>query len=216
MNGEIKVTNKHAFDNIPTTCITDALDSTNYMDGTIMPLTEDWHVSGPAFTVNIEAGENISVLEAIYKANPGDVLVIDGKGWTNHAFAGDFIVGLAKTKGLNGIIADGVVRDIRGTKELNYPVFCKGTTTAAGRKNKIGQLNVPIKCGGVYVSPGDIIVGDADGVVVVPKSNAALILDKAKTRLKKDEDRDIKVGTDIDMVNEYLEEVLSKNKVHPS
>lgn len=204
---------ENKFEYIPTTTMTDALNSQNYMEIDIKPLNQEWTTIGPAFTVNIDGGENLSVLEAIYKARPEDVLVIDGKGWLNHAFAGDFIIGLAKTKGINGIVDDGVIRDIKGVKDLDYPVFCKGTTTAAGKKNKVGSLNQDITCGGVKVSPGDIIVADADGVAVVPRDEQEQVFEKAKDRLQRDIKREEKVGTDIKEVNKYLEEVLKSNNI---
>ncbi|KGA97865.1 regulator [Alkalihalobacillus alcalophilus ATCC 27647 = CGMCC 1.3604] len=204
--------NMNEFMNLPTTSITDALGSKNYMDMSIKPLKEDWHLAGPAYPVQISAGENISVLEAIYHAKPGDVLVINGEGGTKNAFAGDFIIGLAKSRGLNGVVADGVIRDIIGIKELDLPVFCLGTTTAASKKNKIGEINRPIVCGGVQVNPGDIVVGDADGVVVIPKGQQEEILNRTKQRIKDDEEREKKVGTEKESVEAYLKKVIELHR----
>lgn len=138
------------------------------MHPSIKPLKEEYILSGRAFTVKMPVGDNAAVLKAIRTAKPGDILVIDAKGDEYRAIAGDFVVGMAKTLELGGIVADGVIRDMKGIKELDFPVFCKGTTVAASGKAGVGELNVPISCGGVSVKPGDIIVGDADGVVVVP------------------------------------------------
>ncbi len=203
---------KNRFLGIPTTSITDALGSKNYMDISIKPLKQEWQLAGKAFTVDISAGENISVLEAISKAEAGDVLVIDGKSGTSNAFAGDFIIGLAKTKGLNGVVSNGVIRDIKGTKDLDFPVFCKGTTTAASKKNLIGKLNVPVNVGEVEVNPGDIIVADADGVAVIPKNNEEEVYQKTIERVKKDEERESRVGEDLEAVQDYLEKFLAEHK----
>lgn len=96
--------------------------------------------------------------------------------------------------GIKGIVTDGVVRDILGVKNLNFPVFCKGTTVASSAKGGWGQVNVDISCGGTSVSPGDIIVADADGVVVVPKSIEEDVLKKAQEKLIQDQEREAKVS----------------------
>ncbi|MFP7493467.1 RraA family protein [Terribacillus saccharophilus] len=197
------------FENIPSTSVSDALNGKNHMSYDIKPL-RDYHLSGPAFTVQIDAGENISVLEAIYKAKPGDVLVIDGKGWTENAVAGDFILGLGKTLGLAGIVIDGVIRDIKGSIALDFPIFCKGTTTCASKKNKKGVLNDAIVCGGVAVNPGDYIVGDIDGIVVVPQSEAESVKLKSLEKLEKDEIRENSIGQNPAAARKYIEDFLSK------
>jgi 4-hydroxy-4-methyl-2-oxoglutarate aldolase len=98
-----------------------------------------------------------------------DILVVDANGDQYRAIAGDFVVGMAQTLGIGGLVVDGVIRDIIGVKALNFPVFLRGTTVAASSKAGVGEVNVPISCGGVSVNPGDIIVADADGVVVIPQ-----------------------------------------------
>ena len=164
---------------VPTTCISDALDGLNNLDAAIKPLKEEYRVAGRAFTVKMPVGDNLVVLKAIRDAQPGDVLVIDAKGDTYRAIAGDFILGMARTLGVKGVIADGVIRDIIGAKKLDYPIFCKGTTIAASGKAGEGAINVPISCGGVTIHPGDLIVGDADGVVVIPRAIEEEVLKKA-------------------------------------
>jgi len=143
---------------LASTCVSDALNGLNHMNVAIKPLDPNWHVVGKAFTVQVPPGENFSVLEAISQAGPGDVLVIDGKGDTNNALAGDFVLGMAKKLKIQGMIADGVIRDRAASIDLGFPVFCKGTVPAAGRKASKGQVNIPIQCGGVIVHPGDLIV----------------------------------------------------------
>lgn len=204
--------NADLFHGLPTTAISDALKSKNHMEYTIKPLNKDWKLYGNAYPVDIEAGENISVLQAIYNASPGDVLVIDGKQGTKNAFAGDFIIGLAKTKGLNGIVSNGVIRDLEGILELDFPVFCIGNTSAASKKKKIGKVNTSIVCGGVEVNPGDIVVGDVDGVVIVPEAEQEQVLRKTKERMERDKVREKEVGTDLDQVNMYLKNFLSKQQ----
>src|SRR5690625_2376560 len=97
---------------IPTTCISDSMDGLNNLAYEVTPIQANYKVSGPAFTVKMSVGDNRVVLQAIRKASPGDVLVIDAKGDDYRAVAGDFIVGMAKTLGIAGIVTDGVIRDI--------------------------------------------------------------------------------------------------------
>ena len=200
------------YQNVPTTCISDALQGLTNMDSSIKPLKEEYRIAGRAFTVQMPIGDNLSVLQAIREAQPGDVLVIDAKGDTYRAIAGDFIVGLAKTLGIQGIVVDGVIRDIIGIKQLDFPVFCKGTTVAASGKAGWGQINVSISCGGTSISPGDMIVGDADGVVVIPQSIEQEILSQALDKLAKDQVREASVSGNPDAVRAYLDEFLANAK----
>ncbi|MCM3799900.1 RraA family protein [Caldifermentibacillus hisashii] len=197
------------FYDLPTTCISDALNGMNNLDPSIKPLQDSYKVAGRAFTVKIPAGDNTMVLKAIKEASPGDVLVVDAKGESYRAVAGDFVVSLAQKLGIAGIIVDGVIRDLIGVRSLNFPVFSKGTTVAASFKNDAGEINVPISCGGVSITPGDIIVGDADGVVVIPQADAEKVLEKALAKLKKDEQREASALQDEASARKYLEDLFS-------
>lgn len=197
--------------NIPTTCVSDAMQGLQNMESSIKPLKEEYHLAGRAFTVKMPVGDNLAVLKAIREAQPGDILVIDAKGDTYRAIAGDFIVGLAKTLGIQGIVVDGVIRDILGIKQLDFPVFCKGTTVAASGKAGWGELNVPISCGGTSVQPGDIIVGDADGVVVIPQAQEEEILQQALDKLAKDQEREASVSGNPEAVRAYLDKFLASS-----
>ncbi|MED1796267.1 RraA family protein [Brevibacillus nitrificans] len=199
------------YQSVPTTCISDTMQGLHNMDSSIKPLKEEYHLAGRAFTVKMPVGDNLAVLKAIREAQPGDVLVIDAKGDTYRAIAGDFIVGLAKTLGIQGIVVDGVIRDIVGIKQLDFPVFCKGTTVAASGKAGWGELNVPISCGGTSVQPGDIIVGDADGVVVIPQAQEEEILQQALDKLVKDQEREASVSGNPEAVRAYLDKFLASS-----
>ncbi|MFJ7508618.1 RraA family protein [Peribacillus simplex] len=196
------------FSEIPTTCISDTMSGLNNLSPTIKPVKDEYRVAGRAFTVKMPVGDNLVVLKAIREAKQGDVLVIDAKGDTYRAIAGDFIVGMAQTLGINGIIVDGVVRDLEGIKALNYPVFCKGTTIAASGKAGMGEINVPISCGGTTIHPGDIVVGDIDGVVVIPKQLEEKVLDQSLEKLEKDNKRAEKVSGNREEIRKYLDEFI--------
>lgn len=200
----------HEFKEIPTTCISDTMQGLNNLAPSIKPLKDEYRVAGRAFTVKMPVGDNMVFLSAIREAKPGDVLVVDAKGDTYRAIAGDFVVGLAQTLGIAGIVVDGVIRDVEGIKNLNFPVFCKGTTVAASGKAGMGEINVPISCGGTSIYPGDIIVGDADGVVVVPQAREQEILKKSLEKVEFDLKRAEKVSGKREETIKYLDDFLSK------
>ena len=198
------------YSKLASTSVSDAMDGLNHMNVSIKPLDENWRIVGKAFTVQVPQGENLSILEAIDQANPGDVLVIDGKGDMHNALAGDFVLGMAKKLNIQGMIVDGVIRDKKASIELGFPVFCKGTVPAAGRKASRGQVNVPIQCGGVIVRPGDLIVGDVDGVVVVPREDIEAVTKKALNKMVLDDERERIVNADEQSVRKHLAKVLGK------
>ncbi|AOV06266.1 RraA family protein [Sporosarcina ureilytica] len=197
------------YSKLPTTCISDALKGENAMDISIKPLA-NYKVAGRAYTVKIPKGQNKELLRAIKEASKDDVLVIDAEEDTSKAIAGDFVLGMAKTLGIKGVVTNGVIRDIEDIINLDFPVFCKGTTISAGSKSDGGYSEVPISCGGVVVNHGDIIVGDRDGVIVVPKEIEAEVLEKAKKKLQRDEERENKVSNNIDAIHKYIDTILQK------
>lgn len=196
------------FLSLPTTGISDALKGFNHMNTAIKPLKDSYKIAGRAFTVSIPAGDNTGILRGIRDAKPGDVLVVDGKGYTERAVAGDFVISLAQNMGLKGIIIDGAIRDIQGIKDLDFPVFCRASTIAASTKSAPGELQVPISCGGVSVSPGDIIVGDADGVIVVPSGKEEEILAATIEKIKKDQQRQEQYSGSKERALQYLLSML--------
>jgi 4-hydroxy-4-methyl-2-oxoglutarate aldolase len=198
------------FRNIPTTCISDAMEGLNNLNPAIKPLSESYTLAGRAVTVKIPVGDNLAVLKAIRQSKPGDILVVDAKGDAYRAIAGDFVVGMAQTLGIAGLVVDGVIRDIVGIKALNLPVFSRGTTVAASGKAGVGEVNVPISCGGVSVQPGDILVGDADGVVVIPQAIEHEILKKSLIKLENDQLREAKISGDKEAILNHLDQLFSK------
>ncbi|GLC90577.1 RraA family protein [Lysinibacillus piscis] len=199
------------FTHLPTTAISDATGGHTNLSNAIKPLAEHFAIAGRAVTVRLPDGENGAVLEAIRLANEGDILVIDAKGNTNRAVAGDFVVSLAKGLGIQGLVVDGVIRDIAAILEMDFPVFALGTTVAAGNKNGGGQVNVPIAIGDIPIQPGDYIIGDIDGVVVVPEKDAPFIAKAAEDKLKKDELRAKEAHRNgKESILAYLDKVLKK------
>lgn len=175
---------------LPTTAISDATGGHTNVAASIKPLADHYKIAGRALTVRLPDGENGAVLEAISKANKGDILVIDAKGNTNRAVAGDFVMQLAKGVGVQGFVVDGVIRDLAASREIEFPVFALGTTVAAGNKHGGGVVGAPVSVGGVVVRTGDLIIGDIDGVIVVPAEDAERVAEGAEAKLAKDEARE--------------------------
>lgn len=205
------VTIKERFLALPTTAISDATGGHTNVDPSIKPLSSHYKIAGRAITVQLPDGENKAVLEAISIAEKGDILVIDAKGNKNRAVAGDFVVALAQGVGIQGFVVNGVIRDIEAIRHLDFPVFSLGTTVAAGYKNGTGAVNVPIAVGGVTVQPGDFIVGDIDGVVVIPQDDIEQIAEGAEIKLANDEAREKEaLANGEESIRAYIAKVLNK------
>lgn len=156
--------------------ISDAAGNITTMHSGLQALLPGTRICGPACTVTTRAGDFLAILQGLHAAEAGDVLVVDNQGSPDVAVFGEITAAEAKLKGLAGLVADGKVRDINGIREMGFPVFARGTTPRVAGRTSLGEVNVPIQCGGVVVHPGDIIVGDSDGVVVVPRQKATEIL----------------------------------------
>ncbi|MER1987967.1 MAG: RraA family protein [Solibacillus sp.] len=175
---------------LPTTAISDATGGHTNVAACIKPLADHFKIAGRALTVRLPDGENGAVLEAISKAANGDILVIDAKGNTSRAVAGDFVMQLAQGVGVQGFVVDGFIRDLVAARAIDFPVFALGTTVAAGNKNGGGAVGVPVSVGGTVVATGDYIIGDIDGVIVVPQADIENILAGAEAKVSKDEARE--------------------------
>jgi regulator of RNase E activity RraA len=149
------------------------------LDGRITPLSPTLRMAGPAFTIEVRPGDNLMIHAAMSMAKPGDILVVDGKGDRTCALMGAIMINACKKLGLAGVILDAAVRDIEEIRELGFPVYSVGTNPNGPTKFVPGRINWPISCGGAAVSPGDLIVGDADGVVVIEREKAESLLELA-------------------------------------
>lgn len=165
---------------VPTGCLSDALGKTGSMDERIKPVFIEARICGPAFTVRLVPGDNLAAHIALNQAPPGSVLVLDAKGFCGAGLFGEIMALAAQKRGLAGVVIDGACRDNLGIKKLGFPVFCRATNPGGTVKESLGEINVQISCGGVVINPGDIVVGDADGIVVIPRPNASEVLSKAK------------------------------------
>ncbi len=161
-------------------------------DGAIDYHTMDYHIKrrvsdkkivGPAFTVNPPKGVSGIIPDAILAMNPGEVMVVAGKECCNHSYWGDHRSICASMKGLEGVVIDGAFRDLEGCMEVGFPIFARSVTPGSCAKAAEGELNVPILCGGVEVCPGDLIVGDCNGIIVIKPEEAELVMERARKKI---------------------------------
>jgi regulator of RNase E activity RraA len=170
------------FRDLPASILSDCLDRFNALAG-LRPVGEPRPFAGPAVTVEEIEGGNLMGHLALKHVRPGDVLVIDAKGVTSRACWGGLQTFAAAKRGVVAIVIDGAIRDAADVPKYGVPVYCRATSPAGPHKGWGGRVNVPIACAGVAVNPGDLMVGDADGLVVVPRESAAEVAGRAEQRL---------------------------------
>lgn len=153
----------------------------------IKPIASRSRVCGPAVTVACRPGDNLMLHKAIYVAEPGDILVATVGEYREAGPWGEIMTLAAQARGIAGLIIDGSVRDSGSITALDFPVFSKSLSIKGTTKDCLGLINHPIHMGGVTIHPGDLILGDADGVVVVARQDLAEVLNKCKLRREKEE-----------------------------
>ncbi|MDC6131302.1 RraA family protein, partial [Burkholderia gladioli] len=130
-------------------------------------------MAGTAVTVRTRGGDNLAIHRAFDHCRPGDVLVIDGAGELTQALMGDIMASFAQRLGVQGLVIDGAIRDVAAIGQRDFPVYARGVTHRGPYKNGPGEINVPVSVGGMVVHPGDIVVGDQDGVLAIAPSDVA-------------------------------------------
>jgi RraA family protein len=169
-------------EDLSTASISDVTGQNYAMRSYIRPLVGGVKVAGYAVTVRTEPGDASKPTEAVELAKSGDIIVIDAKGSDESAcWGGNDSIG-SKQKGLSGVIVDGAIRDTAEIRQMRFPTWARSATPRTGGPRRGGETNVPIECGGVRVTPGDIIMADDDGVVVIPQREAAEVLARSIQR----------------------------------
>jgi len=186
----------------PASILADVAGRRGTLDGRITPLSRSTRLAGPAFTVEVRPGDNLMIHAAMALAQPGDVLVVDGKGDRSCALMGAIMITACRQLGLGGVILDGAHRDTEDLLALDFPVYSVGSNPNGPTKNVPGRINWPISCGGVAVNPGDLVVGDGDGVVVIERDRAAALLPLAAHKVTEERTR--------------IEEITSGRNIRPS
>ena len=184
-----------AFRELPVANIDDCMNRTAAVDGAIRPVNKA-KLLGPAFTVKVPEGDNLMFHKAMDMAKPGDVIVIDAGGDPKRAIFGALMINYCKSRGLAGVIVDGAIRDYEELSQMDFPVYARAVTPNGPYKNGPGEIGTVISFGGKVVRPGDIIAGDADGILVIAPEDARELAQKAQKVL--------------DMENGILEKILTE------
>lgn len=178
------------------------------LDGRIAALAPSMRMAGPAFTIEVRPGDNLMIHAAISMARPGDILVVDGKADRTCALMGALMISACKKLGLGGVVLDAAVRDTEELRALGFPVYAVGSNPNGPTKFVPGRINWPISCGGVAVQPGDLVVGDADGVVVVEREKAASLLELAAQKVADEKTRLADIAAGRNLAPKWLEASL--------
>ncbi|MFE4632575.1 RraA family protein [Streptomyces sp. NPDC056773] len=175
----------NGFKDVPPTTLADLLGREQVMDIGIRPLWDAPRVAGPAYTVRCEPGDNLMLHAAIYRAEPGSVIVVES-GDLDYALAGGNVCAVAQRRGIAAFVLDGLLRDLAEVREAGFPVFARGVVPVPGAKKKLGSLGGAVRVGGVRVHPGDLVVADEEGIVVTPAARQEEILRAARDKLAKE------------------------------
>lgn len=181
---------------IPTSILSDNLERLPGAVG-LRPFHRGGMLAGIAFTVRTRAGDNLAIHKALEEVRPGEVLVIDGDGDESRALIGEIMLEIALSKGVAGYVIDGAIRDVDAFAASDFPVFARSVIHRGPYKLGPGQSQVPVSIGGMPVAPGDIVLGDADGVIAIPPKVAAQVLPQARAQMAREEEiiRSIRDGT---------------------
>jgi RraA family protein len=178
------------FRGVPTTIVSDCLGRSVGAVG-LEPLHGDRPLAlcGVALTVRVRPGDNLMIHKALTLAQPGDVLVVDGSGDVSHALVGGLMRLAALARGVAGFVLDGAIRDVEEWAEGELPVFALGHSHRGPSKDGPGEINIPIACAGLAVAPGDLVLGDADGVVAVSPGRLPQLLEEVRAKLAQEEEQ---------------------------
>lgn len=176
----------------------------------LRPMHRDGLLVGPALTVRCRPGDNLMLHKAVDMAQPGDVIVCDAGGDTTNALIGELIIAHAKQRGVAGFVLNGAIRDYQAIRSEDYPVFAAGVTHRGPYKNGPGEIGFAIAIDGMTLEAGDLVMGDADGVLVLPKLQAQAILDRAEKK-KQVEDAQMTATLEGTLDRGWVDRTLSGN-----
>ncbi|MET4802153.1 RraA family protein [Bradyrhizobium sp. LB11.1] len=175
------------FRNAPTSIISDNLSRLPGAVG-LKPYHRSGRLIGAAFTVRTRPGDNLAIHRALELVGPGDVIVVDGGGDETRALVGEIMKNIAQWRKAEGYVIDGAIRDVAAFADDDFPCFARAVIHRGPYKNGPGEINVPVTIGGSVISPGDIVVGDEDGVVSFPAAGAAALLEAVCAQIKREEE----------------------------
>jgi len=197
-----------------TALLSDAMGKRGAMDHDMHCLSANCRMAGPAVTLRVHTADILMVGIALSQCPAGRVLVIDGQGELNTALWGELSTMAARLRGLQGVVINGAVRDHANIRRDRFPVFARAVVPNAGGAEYAGEMGIPIQCGGLVVNPGDWVVGDEDGVVVIPADGLAPVMKTAAQllRVEKKIGREIRRGKELATILRYEELLKRKSK----
>lgn len=171
-----------AYKSLPAANVADCMGRISAMNSEIRLMTRPFSGSmvGPALTVKARPGDNLMLHKALNMIEEGDIIVVSNAGDRSQSLMGEVMAAYAKFKKIGGFVFDGPIRDVDALYDLGLPIYATGSTPGGPFKEGPGEINVPIACGNIHVNPGDIILGDTDGVIVIPRQDAAALLEAAR------------------------------------
>ncbi len=189
-----------AFSTLATATIHEASGRKGYIDCAIKPINRGMRICGPAFTVQCAPGDNLMLHKALECARPGDVLVAVVGGAYDYGYFGNLMATSALARGVAGLCIEGCIRDSAEIIESGFPIFARGFCIRGTNKGTIGIINYPTVFGGQTIFPGDLIVGDDDGLVAIRLDDCADVLEKARDRVAKEVDKEAVLRTGVSSV----------------
>lgn len=201
-----------AFANVPTGYVIDAMGGRGALDYRIKPLAPATAILvGVAITCHCGPADNLGLFAAMATARRGDIMLAATDAFTATSVTGDLLLGMAKNRGVAGLVTDGLVRDLAGILGVGLPVYCAGITPNSPARNGPGTVGLPIVLGGVAVAPGDIVIGDDDGVVIVPRGEIATVLKRLSDVRAAEAALDAKVKAGLE-VPDFIQSILASDR----
>ncbi len=191
----------------PAAILCDVAGRRGSLDARVQALNPAMRIAGPAFTVEVRPGDNLMFHVALALARPGDVIVVDGKGDTRCALVGELMATQAEAAGIAGFVVDAASRDSELLAQGRFPIFSAGRNPCGPTKGLGGTLAAPISAAGAPVRPGDLVVGDADGVVVIPLERVEAVLAAADAKLAAEKQRLDEIARG-ELVSPWLDDAL--------
>ncbi|MFO0992166.1 MAG: RraA family protein [Hyphomicrobiales bacterium] len=202
-----------ALGSIPTGYAVDAMEGRGALDHRIKPLsTQKKPMIGIAITCHCGPADNLGLFAALASARPGDILVAATDAFTATAITGDLLMGMARNRGVAGLVTDGMVRDLVGILAVGVPVYCAGLTPNSPVRNGPGTVGLPVVLGGVAIDSGDVIVGDDDGVVVIPRLQLDQVIAKLADVRAAEAALEAKVKAGLE-IPDFIETILASNRI---
>jgi RraA family protein len=182
---------------LPVANVSDCMHRMSAGGARLRPMHRDGVMAGPALTVKTATGDNLMIHKALDLAAPGDVIVVDGDGALTNALIGELMLAHAVKRGVAGIVINGAVRDADAFPRRNLPVYAAGVTHRGPYKNGPGEINVPVAIDGMVIEPGDLVLGDQDGVLAVPFDHLEAVCQagEAKKAAEDEQMAQIEAGT---------------------